>query len=305
MTAQAYAHDPLLRDSRHHQAAAARELAEWLQYLTLANTAARTLDTYERVNARLLRNFPHKTFGEFNDGDCAYTLAQYPAKSRSTNKAAMNGWFKWGVKTRRIAHNPVDLLPSIRYKPDRAHDLFTDAERDALCALPSPDGHLLTLMFWAGLRRSECIGLTGKRLDLDHRQVVVIDGAKGGKSRRVPMIARVATAAAELLTLEGIGPDDYLWYTAPSGRTRRHTKISSSRFDLWWQEAEGKAGVRHRRAHLARHTFATNMRRAGLAMEEIQHLLGHESIRTTSDIYVLSNLDAIGDHMREAVGDLA
>ena len=301
----AYAHDPLLRDSRHHKAAAARELAEWLQHLALANTAARTLDTYERICARLLRNFPHKTFAEFNDGDCAYTLASYPPKSRSTNKAALNGWFKWGVRTRRIPSNPVDLLPAIRYKPDRAHDLFTDAERDAMCALPSPDGHLLTLMFWAGLRRSECRCMTGKRLDLNQRQVVIIEGAKGGKSRRVPMIGKVATAAAELLTLEGIGPDDYLWYTRPGGRTRRATEISNGRFDVWWQECLGRAGVRHRRAHLARHTFATNMRKLGLAMEEIQHLLGHESIRTTSDIYVLSNLDAIGDHMREVVGDLA
>lgn len=299
-----YALDPL-KDARHREAAAARELADWLQWLTLGNKAARTLDTYERVNAALLRAFPHKRFDEFTDGDISHVLAAYPERSRATNKAAINGWFDWGYKTRRIPGNPVNLLPRITYKPDRAYDLFTDAEADALCSLPSPDGHLLTLMFWAGLRRGECIGITGKRLDLDHKQLVLIEGVKGRKSRKVPMIGRVATASAELLTLEGIGPDDHLWYSTPGGKVKRKTAISNARFDLWWKGALKAAGVRHHRPHLTRHTFATRMRELGLAMEEIQQLLGHESIRTTSDIYVSTNLSAIGDHMREAVGDLA
>lgn len=298
-----YALDPLLRDSRHKEAAAARELAEWLHVRKLSLTAARTLDTYERVCAALLRSFPHKTFGEFTDGDVAFVLGQYPPKSRATNKAALNSWFKWGVMTSRIPRNPVEMLPAIRYKPDRAYDLFTEAETDALCSLPSPDGHLLTLMFWAGLRRGECIGITGKRLDLAHEQLVLIEGVKGRKSRKVPMVRRVSTACAELLTLEGIGPDDHLWYTTPGGKTKRTTPISNARFDVWWNKVLAAAGVRHRRPHMTRHTFATRMRELGLAMEEIQQLLGHESIRTTSDIYVSSNLSAIGDHMREVVGD--
>lgn len=299
----AYALDPL-KDARHRDAAAARELADWLQWLRLGNKAARTLDTYERVNAALLRAFPNKTFGEFTDGDLMHVLAQYPDKSRSTNKAAMNGWFKWGVKTRRIAGNPCDLLPTITYQPSRAFDLFTQAEADALCALPFPDGPLLTLMFWTGLRRRECIELTAKRLDLDRPdpQVVVIEGAKRKKPRNVPMVDQVATACAELLTLEGLQPNDFLWYTRPGGRIRRVSVISNARFDLWWQECLGKASVRHRRPHMTRHTFATRMREIGMGIEEIQKLLGHESSRTTSDIYVHSDLSAIGARMRELVG---
>jgi integrase len=300
----AYALDPL-KDARHRDAAAARELADWLQWLRLGNKAARTLDTYERVCAALLRAFPHKRFDEFTDGDILHVLAAYPERSRSTNKAALNGFFDWGYKTRRIPGNPVTMLPRISYRPDRAYDLFTPAEADALCALPSPDGHLLTIMFWSGIRRGECIGMTGKRLDLGHNQIVVIEGAKGSKTRKVPMIGRVAVAAAELLTLEGIGPNDYLWYSAPGGRVKRSKPISNARFDLWWNKALKAAGVRHRKPHTTRHSFATRMRELGLAMEEIQQLLGHESIRTTSDIYVSTNLGAIGDHMREVVGDLA
>ncbi len=297
--AVAYALDPL-RDARHRESRAARECADWLAWLELGNKAARTLDGYERYAAALLRAFPDVPFDEFNDGHLAHVLKMFPPKSRHIVKAAWNNWFKWGYRTRRIAGNPVDLLPSITYRANRAYDIFVDAEADALCGLPSPDGPLMLLLFEAGLRRSEAREMTGKRLDLDRMQVVVLEGAKGSKPRQVPMIDRLATACSELLTLEGIGRDDFLWYSRPGGRTRikRTTPISNTSFDNWWTRCLTKAGVRHRNPHMTRHTCATRWRQHGLEMEEIQLLLGHESIRTTSDTYVQTNVVAIGLKMR-------
>jgi integrase len=304
MTVQAYALDPL-KDSRHRDAVAARDLSDWLKWLEISNKAARTLDTYERVCAVLLRSFPQRRFDEFTDGDLMHVLALFPARSRHINKAALNSWFKWGYRTRRIPGNPVDLLPTIQYRPNRSYDVFTPAEADALCALPSPDGHLLTLMFWAGLRRAECRLLTGKRLDLGQAQVIVTDGAKGSKTRRVPMVGRLASSAAELLTLEGIGPDDYLWSSKPGGgRVRRDKPVANSTFDTWWVRVLGNAAVRHRNPHMARHSFATRLRELGIPMEDIQQHLGHESIRTTSDTYVHANIADRAERLREAVGDM-
>jgi integrase/recombinase XerD len=299
----AYALDPL-KDSRHREAAAARDLADWLKWLELGNKASRTLDTYERVCAALLRAFPNTAFAEFTDGDIAHILTQYPAPSRQINKAAINGWFKWGVLTRRLNHNPVDLLPPMRYRPPRSYDLFTEEEADALCGLASPDGQLLTLMFWAGLRRSECRMMTAKRIDFDRGEILVMDGAKGKKSRRVPMVSRLASAMDELLSLEGIGRDDFLWYSHPGGtrKARRTVAISNSSFDNWWQRCLRNADIRHRNPHMTRHTFATRLRELGLQIDEIQPLLGHESVRTTSDIYVTSNMSVIAAHLREVAG---
>jgi integrase len=297
-----YSLDPLL-DSRHRTAAAARDQADWLQYLKVENKAARTLDTYERYTAAILRAFPAKPFGEITDGDLIHVLAGYPAASRHIVKACWNNWFRWGYKQRRIPGNPVDLLPNVKYRPPRTFDVFTAAEAEALCALPTPNGPLMTLLFWTGLRRAEARFLTGKRLDLERLQMLVTDGAKGSKSRIVPMVDRVSQQVSELLTLEGIGPDDHLWYThAGRERLRRDRPISDSRFQDWWRKSLEAAGIRYRRPHLTRHTFATRMREVGLEMEQIQLLLGHESIRTTSDTYVHSDLAAVGVRMRELVG---
>lgn len=304
--------DPTLKDSRHRAALAARDQADWLAWLELGGAASRTLDTYERYTAVLLRTFPAKTFEEFVDGDLMFVIRQSPPASRPMVKAAYNNWFGWGYRSRRIPGNPVDFLPSMRYKPNRVYNIFSQADTEALCGLPTPDGQLMTLLFWTGIRRAEARMLTGKRLDLDRRQVVVKEGAKGSKSRVVPMIGRVQVAAAELITLEGIGPSDYVWGSKPGGgRVQRSRPITNTSFSggpaypKWWERCLEDAGVEYRRPHLTRHSFATRMRELGMEIEEIQVLLGHESSRTTIDTYVHSNLSAVAEHMREAVGDLA
>lgn len=309
LVVQAYAADPL-RDSRHRTARSARDLADWLAWLELGGAAARTLDGYERYMAALLRDFPDKAFPDFTDGDLGYFLKGVPPKSRAIVKAAMNNWFKWGYRSRRIPGNPVDLLPSMRYKPERTYNLFSEADTEALCALPAPHGQLMTLLFWTGLRKAEARHLTGKRLDLERRQVVVKEGAKGSKSRVVPMIRRVEVAAWELRNVIGIGPEEYVWHTKPGGgkvqrsRPIGNTSFSSGpKYPKWWENCLLDAHVEYRNPHLTRHSFATRMRELGMAMDEIQRLLGHESIRTTADTYVHTGLDLLGDRMRVVVGD--
>ena len=294
--------DPL-RDSRHRGAAAARELEDWKAALELAKKAPRTIDSYERTAAALLRDWPTVAFHEFTDSHINHTLRKFPELSRHINRAALNSWFKWGRLTRRIPENPMDLVPAIRYTPSRHYEVFTSAEIEAMCGLPTPDGQLCELFLWTGLRRQEARYLTGKRLDFENEQVVVLEGAKGSKDRCVPMLPRVKQAASDLVILEGIGRDDHVWASYPGGtqRARRGKPCHHNTFANWWRRCLEDADVRYRNPHMARHTFATKMREAGLPMESVQVLLGHASVKTTSDIYVHTGLDAIAAQMRELV----
>ena len=303
-TVAAYGFD-LVRDTRHHKAAAYPDLADWLGYLKLGNYSDRTVDGYERSVARLLNEHPDTPFAAFTDGDIAQTLARVPAKSRHIAKSEINQWFTWGYKItrpQRLERNPCDPLPRMKYRPDRTYDVFQEAEVEALCGLDTPDGQLVTILCWTGIRNSEARLLTGRRLDLKSGNLIVVEGSKGRKTRRVPMVDRVQTAAAELLTLEGIGPAEYLWPGKPGGgRIRRDMAMSLSQFNRWWHWACEQAGVRYRHPHMTRHTFATRLKELGLDLQEIQLLLGHESIRTTADTYVSANLKSIGEHLREVV----
>lgn len=290
-----------VRGRDHHQAAAWPDLQAWLRWRKIGGASDRTLDTYERVVAKLLLMFPAVEFGAFKEDHLLALLETYPPRSRHINKAALSSWFKWGYQQRRIDANPVDRLPTIRYQASRVIELFTPAEQAALCSLPTPDGQLMTILFGTGLRQTEARLLTGKRLDLDGRQVIVREGAKGKRDRTVPMMRPVAQAAAELFLLEGVGDGEHVWYDRPVGDRskvlRRSKPIGSSSFHRWWVRCTAAAGVRPLKPHTTRHCFATNMRRMGLAVEEVQLLLGHASYKTTADQYISSDVELVGLHM--------
>lgn len=298
-------YDPL-QNIEHRDAKSARELADWLAWLELGGSAARTLDAYERTAAALLRMFPDKAMTEFTDGDLAHCLMKFPAPSRRIRKAHLSSWFKWAYKTDRISANPVEKLPVMK-RPSQPHiEVFTEAEQAALCALPHPDGQLMTLLFEAGLRKSEAIHMRARRLDLNAGFVIVKEGAKGSKDRLVPMVPKLKVAAAELLTLGGLDDDDYLWYDKPGGgwatRVRRSKPIGETSFARWWTRCLYEADVEHRKPHTTRHTFATRWRQRGLGLDQLQQLMGHASIATTSDLYVHTNVSELALAMDSRLG---
>jgi integrase len=302
---KSYPLDPLRFVEPKH-AAAARDYADWLSWLKVANKAPRTQDAYKRTVARLLEAFPDKQFDEFTDGDVLLVLAEFPPKSRIQNKAHLNSFFTWGYKwSRRIPSNPVDFVPPIKYVPPRAYDVFTDAETAALCALPPPDGALMHLLFWCGLRRAEARCLTWKRIDFDRHRVILIDGVKGGKDRPVPLMEHTEQALADLGVLEGLNREDHLWYDRPGSSlaptVRRSAPIANTSFQRWWETRLGHAGVRYRKPHMARHSYATKLRELGVALEDIQTWLGHESIETTRGTYVHTGTEKSADTLRAIV----
>ena len=51
--------------------------------------------------------------------------------------------------------------------------------------------------------------------------------------------------------------------------------------------------------HLARHTCATLLNKAGMRMQEIQMVLGHQRMSTTSRIYAHTSIDQIQDSLKK------
>ncbi len=283
-------YDPL-RDSRHRSARSAREQADWLAWLELGGTAARTLSDYEWATARALRMFPQKALVELTDGDLAHVLRTFPARSRRTKKAAYDSWFRWARKTGRIEANPMERLPSIAREGQKVIDVFSDAEIAALTSLPPVDATPMLILFEAGLRRSEARHLRVRdfRADPMPGQLIILN-AKGRKDRLIPMTRRLAAAVAEFTLLEGLGPNHHFWYSRPGGHhVRRDRPIGETSFLVWWRRCLQQAGVRYRNPHVSRHTFATRWLRRGGRLHTLSLVMGHSSIRVTADFY--SHLD--------------
>jgi integrase len=278
--------DPTL-DLRHRKTASARECADWLAFLAVEGKSPRTTDSYERTVAELLRLFPRKAIGEFTEGDVLQVLKRAPAPSRRVRRAHFASFFGWAYRSGIIERNPVDRLPKIRRTPRRVVPTFSDSEIELLTALPSPDGALFAILFYAGLRKGEARRLRVAHVNFDHPSLVVFRG-KGDKDRVVPMAPQLANALGDVEVLEGLDRDSFYWYTTPGGYRRSHRKmVGEGSFHRWYDRCLELAGIdkQNRNPHATRHTFALRWLRRGGRLETLQQMLGHESIKTTLDEY--------------------
>ena len=141
------------------------------------------------------------------------------------------------------------------------------------------DQALVELMYGAGLRVSEAVGLDKSGVDLDDRFVRVT--GKGGKERVVP-IGRHATDAVRRYLSRGRPYLDRrhrpeLFLNAKGGPLTR-----AGAFLILRRLAE-TAGLDPTRVHphILRHSFATHLLEGGADLRSVQEMLGHADLSTT------------------------
>lgn len=276
-------YDPL-RDSRHRNARAARECADWLAWLEIEGKAARTLDDYERTAAVLLRMFPRKTIAEITEGDLLHVLKTFPRKSQRIRRAHLSSFTGWAYRTGLIPGNTIDRVPKPKREPRKVVPTFPDIDRAELEALPYPDGPLFKILFGTGIRKGEARRLRCRHIDLSRGTLTVYNG-KGGKDRVVPLKG-LAQPLSEWFLLDAIEPGDHLWYSRPGGGPlNRIRPIGEGSYHRWYVRCLQAASIAHLNPHTTRHTFALNWLRRGGRLETLSLVLGHESIKTTFDEY--------------------
>lgn len=275
------------RDKSYQATGLGRAIADYLARKKNQGRAHRTLTDKERYLASLALLYPEKHVGDLTSSDLDHWIARQSAGSRRHRASHVNDFFEWAVRWDLIEKNPMDRLDPIARAKQRTYDIFMDAELAQLSALPFPDGPLMLCLFDAGLRKGEARALQGRHIVPEPipGQIRVVDG-KGGKGRLVPLTRRLSQALAELTLTDAIGPKDFFWYTRPGGHGLKRTTMSGeTSFHVWWVRCLKDADVRYRNPHMTRHTFATRYLRAGGRLTTLTQVMGHESIKTTSDLY--------------------
>ncbi len=141
------------------------------------------------------------------------------------------------------------------------------------------DRALVELLYGAGLRVSEAVGLEKGGVDLDERLVRSI--GKGGKERIVPLGRSAADALRRYLSRGRPFLDrrhrPELFLNARGGPLTRAGAF------LILRRLAGKAGLDPSRIHphLLRHSFATHLLEGGADLRSVQEMLGHADLATT------------------------
>jgi len=185
------------------------------------------------------------------------------------------GWVE-NVSIRRV--RPPKLPPSIP-KPvstSAAQSLLEEAEITGGEAwVAARNVAILTLLYGAGLRISEALGLNRSALPL--AEAIIITG-KGNKQRVVPILpeARDAIDAYVRLCPFGAVKEDPVFFGARGKRL--HPRIVQGLM----QHLRRALGLPESATpHALRHAFATHLLAAGGDLRAIQELLGHASLSTT------------------------
>lgn len=140
------------------------------------------------------------------------------------------------------------------------------------------DRAILELMYAAGVRLSEIVGLDCRHLDLDEYRILV--RGKGDKERMV-LFGEPAGKALQRYLKDGrpqlaTGAESALFVN------RGGSRLSGRSVQKIVRKYALKAGLdAHVYPHLLRHSFATHLLDGGAELRVVQELLGHSSAATT------------------------
>ena len=153
--------------------------------------------------------------------------------------------------------------------------LRADEDRDPWILLR--DAAVLALLYGAGLRISEALGLARRDAPVPGIDAVTVLG-KGAKQRMVPVLPVVAEAVAAYLAAcpHPLPPESPLFVGARGG------PLSPRIIQYVVARARGALGLPDSATpHALRHSFATHLLARQGELRAIQELLGHASLSTT------------------------
>jgi len=133
---------------------------------------------------------------------------------------------------------------------------------------------LITAMYYGGLRLNEARTLRWEDVDTD-RDLIHLKTTKGGNERVVFLHGRLKECLEQLGGSSSVGP------IFSSGNTGE--RYSPRSIQLIVKGSAKRAGIRKDvTPHTLRHSFATHLLEGGVSILNIQKLLGHKNLKTTT-----------------------
>lgn len=217
-----------------------------------------TLREFSREKATRFGNFVSSKFSPKTAGEIIRVSRQFCRWCSETYE--MDGW------------SPMATVKSPKLEK-RKKDFWTAEQIDRILdSAPSPDFRLFwSLMAFAGLRQAEACSFGPGTLTEDGKIHIV---GKGNKEAFLPISERLRSEIERFGELyEGM-------FNKPMFRY--------SRSNLTIREAVIKSGIAcegESSNHRFRHSFASNLIRAGVNIKAVQQLMRHEKVQITLDTY--------------------
>lgn len=255
-----------------------RIIKQYAACLIVDGKSKNTVAQYVRT-CRKLSETIGKPLTEMNAYDVRFFLAKEMERgisdqSRENQRANLSAFFQWMVNEEIIPKNPIAQI-----KPIKCHQevkkAFSDIEIDALrsACKSLKERALIEFLLSTGARVSEVAEMKVPDVNIETLSVHILHG-KGDKER---ITYTTAVGMKHLLAYIHSRKEtgDALFYS------KNHEPIRTSGIRFILNNVAQRAGVSNVHPHRFRRTFATNLSKRGMAVQEIQKLMGHANINTT------------------------
>jgi integrase/recombinase XerC len=206
------------------------------------------------------------------------------ASSRARAVAGVRNFFRWLDRTGQMHNGAIEFLklPKLARRLPRPVSINEAGDIVALAKNVSEekwiglrDEALFTLLYGAGMRISEALGLT--RADLAQKDRVTVTG-KGNKQRNVPLLPIVQNALEKYLAECPYAAKPTMPVFVGVRGEKLNPAVAQRHLRVLRRQLNLPASVT---PHALRHSFATHMLASGADLRSLQELLGHSSLSTT------------------------
>lgn len=203
----------------------------------------------------------------------------YSPTSVTRKIASIRGWFRWLSANEIISQDPSlgIELPRLTKKLPRVISV-SEIEEMLNNKLDETQQVIIELLYGAGLRVSELVGLELNNIELSSRYVRCI--GKGSKERIIPIGEKAQKAIAGYLKIRQLLIKKYKLETKQF--LIKENGHLMTRQDVYvFIKLQGELLRKHISPHTLRHSFATHMLENGADLRVVQELLGHSDVSTT------------------------
>ena len=206
-------------------------------------------------------------------------------RSLARAMSSLRMFFRWLEETETLKNRTFRLVQSPKVphsvpKPltaGRAAAVVEGGMAADLDWVVARDTAVLLLLYGAGLRLAEALGLTLRQAPVVGVDVLIVTG-KGSKQRMVPILPVTQRAMVRYLKLcpYPLERDEPVFRGAKGGPLNpRLVQLAMERMRAELSLPETAT------PHALRHSFATHLLSSGADLRQIQELLGHASLSTT------------------------
>ena len=225
-----------------------------------------------------------KKFRELRTADFQAVLEPYMGQSHSSvskHKQLITQMSQWAIREELITTN-FALFVKLPENAKKEKEIFSDEDIKKLEADGSETAKIILMLIYTGMRIGELFSLPLE----NYHQNYVVGGEKteAGRNRVIPIrpegrsyFRYFAVCATGPLLLSGYTGDKVV----ANFRRRNYYPLLD------------KLGIERKTPHATRHTYASRARKAGMAPEVLQKILGHADYSTTANIYVHTDIEEL------------